>query len=227
MKGTKKPRTFVLIYVCGVCVSVYVCIIYIWVCGDRFCMAFVAGLFVLLLHSGCCTVGLHCCWHGIRGEFCDGLNLNWMCSPAYIFVYLLYDPCTLWIWQGGVEGCGRVSHPLTLGIGRKEVGWFPFSVGFSVGVLGWVFSLLVLLGCCCWCCLGAAADAACWRRRWGLWRTEKVGYDSNFFEKDNDEQWRRIIMTLSLLKDSSHSRGRQACGLAIGRPKIRLNLKKI
>ena len=24
-----------------------------------------------------------------------------------------------------MEGCGRVSHPLTLGIGRKEVGWFP------------------------------------------------------------------------------------------------------
>ena len=108
MKGTKKPRMFVFIYACGVCVSVYVCIIYIWVCGDRFCMALVAGLFVLLLHSGCCTVGLHCCWHGIRGEFCDGLNLNWMCSPAYIFVYLLYDPCTLWIWQGVVEGCSRV-----------------------------------------------------------------------------------------------------------------------
>ena len=29
MKGTKKPRMFVFIYVCGVCVSVYVCIIYI------------------------------------------------------------------------------------------------------------------------------------------------------------------------------------------------------
>ena len=73
-KGTKKPRMFVFIYVCGVCVSVYVCIIYIWVCGDRFCMALVAGLFVLLLHSGCCTVGLHCCWHGIRGKFCDGIT---------------------------------------------------------------------------------------------------------------------------------------------------------
>ena len=30
MKGTKKPRMFVFIYVCGVCVSVYVCIIYIY-----------------------------------------------------------------------------------------------------------------------------------------------------------------------------------------------------
>ena len=42
MKGTKKPRTFVFIYVCGVCVSVYVWVLYIWVC-DRFCMALVAG----------------------------------------------------------------------------------------------------------------------------------------------------------------------------------------
>jgi len=28
MKGTKKPRTFVFMYVCGVCVSVYVYYIY-------------------------------------------------------------------------------------------------------------------------------------------------------------------------------------------------------
>ena len=31
MKGTKKPRTFVFICVCGVCVSVYVCSIYEYV----------------------------------------------------------------------------------------------------------------------------------------------------------------------------------------------------
>ena len=53
MKGTKKPRMFVFIYVCGVCVCQYMCVLYILVCGDSLCMALVAGfLFALLLHSG-------------------------------------------------------------------------------------------------------------------------------------------------------------------------------
>ena len=44
MKGTKKPRTFVFIYVCGVCVCQYMCeFYYVFEYGDRFCMALVAG----------------------------------------------------------------------------------------------------------------------------------------------------------------------------------------
>ena len=74
---------------CVVCVCQYMCeFYYVFEYGDRFCMALVAGLFPVAAFWAdfCfCTVGLHCCWHGIRGEFCDGLNLNWMCSPAYVF----------------------------------------------------------------------------------------------------------------------------------------------
>ena len=47
------------------------------------------------------------------------------------FVYLLYSLHPL-NWQGVVEGCGRVFHPLTLG--RKGVG-LGSSVGSSVGFL--------------------------------------------------------------------------------------------
>ena len=50
MKGTKKPRMFVFIYVCGVCVSICVYYIYEYVC-DRFCMA-LWQVYFLLLHSG-------------------------------------------------------------------------------------------------------------------------------------------------------------------------------
>ena len=54
MKGTKKPRTFVFMYVCGVCVCQYMCkFYYVFEYGDRFCMALwqVADV-ILLLHSG-------------------------------------------------------------------------------------------------------------------------------------------------------------------------------
>ena len=51
MKGTKKPRTFVFMYVCGVCVSIYVLYIYEYVIGSVWHSWQVADV-VLLLHSG-------------------------------------------------------------------------------------------------------------------------------------------------------------------------------
>ena len=52
MKGTKKPRTFVFIYVCGVCQ--YMCeFYYVFEYGDRFCMALVAGLFPVAAFWAC------------------------------------------------------------------------------------------------------------------------------------------------------------------------------
>ena len=52
MKGTKKPRMFVFIYVCGVCVSVYVCIIYMSMCVTG--SVWHCGRFI----SCCCILGL-------------------------------------------------------------------------------------------------------------------------------------------------------------------------
>ena len=56
MKGTKKPRTFVFIYVCGVCVCQYMYEFYIYeyVIGSVWHSWQVADV-ILLLHSGCCT----------------------------------------------------------------------------------------------------------------------------------------------------------------------------
>ena len=54
MKGTKKNRTFVFIYVCGVCVCQYMCeFYYVFEYGDRFCMALVAGLFPVAAFWAC------------------------------------------------------------------------------------------------------------------------------------------------------------------------------
>ena len=66
MKGTKKPRTFVFMYVCGVCVSVYVYYIYEYVIGSVWhsWQGFSLPCCCIL---GCRAVDLHCCWHGIRG----------------------------------------------------------------------------------------------------------------------------------------------------------------
>ena len=63
---------------CVVCVCQYMCVlymyeyvvstVYVWVSSIRPCVwPSWIGLFVLLLHSGRCTVGLHRRRHGIRG----------------------------------------------------------------------------------------------------------------------------------------------------------------
>ena len=53
-----------------------------------------------------------------------------------------------------MEGCGRVSHPLTLGIGRKEVGWGGFQL-----FLGWfprlVSSIVFVAAACADACVAA------------------------------------------------------------------------
>ena len=68
-----KTSLFVFVYVCQ-----YVCVlymyeyvvgtVYVWVSSIRPCVwPSWIGLFILLLHSGRCTVGLHRRRHGIRG----------------------------------------------------------------------------------------------------------------------------------------------------------------
>ena len=54
MKGTKKPRMFVFIYVCGVCVCQYMCVLYIY---EYVVIVYVWHSWqvtdvILLLHSG-------------------------------------------------------------------------------------------------------------------------------------------------------------------------------
>ena len=102
------------------------------------------------------------------------------------------------MWQG-------FSHPLTLGIGRKQVG--GFSVGSSVGFLFVVVvvvaaafaavdvataAVVVAFAFADVAVVAAVAAVAVLAllllEEVRFVRTEKVGYDSNFFEKDNDEQ---------------------------------------
>ena len=67
VKGTKKPRMFVFIYVCGVYVCQYMCVLYIWVCGDIYVWHSWQGFCLPCCCIPGCRAYLHCCWHGIRG----------------------------------------------------------------------------------------------------------------------------------------------------------------
>jgi len=75
--------------------------VYVWVSSIRPCVwPSWIGLFVLLLHSGRCTVGLHRRRHGIRGVVVNVIGALQHTFSSYSFG-------------------DSVSHPLTLGSGRK------------------------------------------------------------------------------------------------------------
>ena len=91
MKGTKKPRMFVFIYVCGVCVCQYMCVLYIWVCVWQVLYGTVAGLFPVAAFWAC----------RVGGTISEVLLLTWIWVRSSIRLSSVYSiPCTLWIFVG-------------------------------------------------------------------------------------------------------------------------------